>query len=70
MKDVRRKCYPIVDLSKFISNKKILSKVVTLGYINFVAKCCPFENLTIELYVIYALDTHVKFCVNLQKLAI
>ena len=23
-----------------------------------------FENLTIELHVIYALNTHVKFCVN------
>ena len=23
-----------------------------------------FENLIIELYVLYALNTHVKFCVN------
>ena len=31
MEDIRRKCNPMVDLSKFISNKKILSKVVDLG---------------------------------------
>ena len=28
MKDIRRKCNPTVDLSKFISNKKILNKVI------------------------------------------
>ena len=33
MEDVRRKCYPMVDLSKFASNKKILGRVV--------AKLCP-----------------------------
>ena len=27
MEDVRRRCNPMVDLSKFTSNKKILSKV-------------------------------------------
>ena len=30
MNDLRRQYNPIVDLSKFTSNKKILSKVVTL----------------------------------------
>jgi len=29
MKDIRRRCNPIVDLSKFTSNKKILNKVIT-----------------------------------------
>ena len=28
IEDLRRKCNPMVDLSKFISNKKILSEVV------------------------------------------
>ena len=28
MRDIRRRCNPIVDLSKFKSNKKILNKVV------------------------------------------
>ena len=32
MEDIRKKCNPIVDLSKFTSNKKILSKVVVLRY--------------------------------------
>ena len=32
MKDVRRKCNSIVDLSKFIFNKKIWGKFVALGY--------------------------------------
>ena len=32
MKDIRRKCNPMVDLSKFTSNKKILSEIVALGY--------------------------------------
>ena len=30
MEDIRRKCYLMVDLSKFISNKKILSGVIVL----------------------------------------
>ena len=29
MKDIRRKCNSMVDLSKFTSNKKILSNVIT-----------------------------------------
>ena len=32
MKDIRRKCNPIMDLSKFTFNKKIQSEVVALGY--------------------------------------
>ena len=31
MEDIRRKCNPIVDLSKFTSDKMMLSKVVVLG---------------------------------------
>ena len=34
MEDIRSRCNLMVDLSKFIFNKKILSKVVVLGYIN------------------------------------
>ena len=36
MRDIRRRCNPMVDLLKFISNKKILSKV--LDYNQFVTK--------------------------------
>ena len=32
IKDVRRKYYPMVDLSKFTSNKMILRGVVIIGY--------------------------------------
>lgn len=38
MKDIRRKCYPMVDLSKFTFNKKILSKVVILCYNQFYSQ--------------------------------
>ena len=48
MEDVRKKCNPIVDLSKFIFNKKkMLSGVVTLVYkiiIKFVVKFCSKFN--------------------------
>ena len=32
MENIRRRCNPTVDLLKFSSNKKILSKVVILSY--------------------------------------
>ena len=32
MKNIRRKYNPMVILSKFISNEKILSRVVAIGY--------------------------------------
>ena len=35
IEDTRKKYNPAVNLSKFTSNKKILSKVVTLGYNKF-----------------------------------
>ena len=35
MDDIRRRCNPMVDLSKFTSNKKILSKFVDLDYNQF-----------------------------------
>ena len=38
MKDIKKICNPMVDLSKFTSNKKILSKVVAL------AKLCSYNN--------------------------
>ena len=44
MEDIGRKYNPIVDLSKFTFNKKILSGVITLvskTITNFVAKLYP-----------------------------
>ena len=32
MKDIRRKINPMIDLSKFTSNKNILSEIVDLDY--------------------------------------
>lgn len=32
IEDIRTKCNPIVNLSKFMSNKKILSEFVATGY--------------------------------------
>ena len=32
MKDVKSKCYSMIDLSKFIFNKKILSEIVFIDY--------------------------------------
>ena len=32
IEDIRRKCNLMVNLSKLTTNKKILSKIITLGY--------------------------------------
>ena len=32
MEDIKRKCNSIIDFSKFVSNKKILSGVIFIGY--------------------------------------
>ena len=50
MEDIKRKCNPIMDLSKFTSNKKILSKVVALCYNQFLAKLYSFENVHNEFH--------------------
>ena len=56
MEDIRKKCNPMMDLSKFTSNKKILNGVVALIYnqvffffekqstIKLVVKVCPKCN--------------------------
>ena len=47
IENIRRKCNPIVNLSKFTPNNKILSEVITLVYkttIKFVIKLCPKIN--------------------------
>ena len=44
MKNIRKRCNLIVNLSKFNSNKKILSKVIeSKATTNFVAKLCPYN---------------------------
>ena len=45
----------------------LFGKVVALGYktlLNKINITTHFENLTIELHVLYALYTHIEFCVN------
>ena len=38
-----------------------LKTTVLFNKINIITY---FENLTIELHIFYALNTHVKFCIN------
>ena len=38
---------------------------MTTILVNKINIAMYFENLTIELYVLYTLNTHVKFCINL-----
>ena len=40
----------------------LLSLVIAL--LNKINITTYFENLTVELYFLYALNTHVKFCIN------
>ena len=56
----------MVDLSEFTYNKKILSKVVAkaTNLLNKINITTYFENLIVELYVLYALNILVKFYVN------
>ena len=44
MEDIRKNYNLRVDLSKFTSNKKILSKIIAYTTINFVAKLYPWGN--------------------------
>ena len=49
MEDIRRRCNPIVEFSKFIFNEKILSKVITLGYNQFYSYTLSFLSPYISL---------------------
>ena len=40
------------------------SLVTRLALLNKINMTIYFENLTVELHVLYALNTHVKFCIN------
>ena len=66
MENIRKIYNSIIDLSKFFSDKKILSKIVLKVTIllNIIHIITYFENLTIKLHVLYALNTYVKFCIN------
>ena len=37
---------------------------LTITSLNKINITSYFENLTVQLYVIYTLNTHVKFCIN------
>ena len=39
-------------------------RVKTTILLNKINITTYFRNLTVELHVLYALNTHVKFCVN------
>ena len=50
----------------FIWGQSLVKKlVVILDYnLNKINTTIDFENLTVDLYILYALNTYVKFCVN------
>ena len=53
MEDIRRICNLIVDLSKFTSNKKVLSKVLeSKTTINFVTQLCLKNKEHVLLFCI------------------
>ena len=60
-----------MDLSKFTSNKNILSKIITLGYNNFVAKLCPYSNnwkySLVQTYLFSFLSNYTKVDQNKPK---
>ena len=63
IENMKRKYNPNVDLSKFASNKKILSGIVGLNYYQV---CCKiFSNICIYIYIIniyYNSPFHSMYC--------
>ena len=49
---------------KWIKFSYKISYNLTITLFNKVNITTYFENLTVELYVLYFLNTNVKFCVN------
>ena len=54
----------MVDLSKFTSNKKILSKVVTT---NFVAKFCALYNLLSDYFIFLRINFVSNILIQKKK---
>ena len=65
MKDIRRKCNPMMNLSKFTSNKKILSGVITLVY-NQVTMAFEYSLWCTSVLELISLS-FVRVCLFLQK---
>ena len=59
MKSIRRKCNPMINLSKFISNKKILSRVVVLDTTKFVVNFF-FNSKCVHYYTLKNSTAHVQ----------
>ena len=64
-------------LSNYLMNNQLLTHIFmdkvqlqnwlqhqAINSLNKINITAYFENLTVELYVLYALNTHVNFCVN------
>lgn len=49
MMNIRRECYLMVDLSRFISNKKILSEVVEIVYNKVYSQILSFQKMVKEV---------------------
>ena len=50
----------------FILGQSLVKKsVIILDYnLNKINTTIYFENLTVKLHILYALNTYVKFCIN------
>ena len=60
VKDIRKKCNLIMNLSKFTSNKNILSSVVAIDFKQFGAKFCP-NGCNLEIFPLYGVVTQQTF---------
>ena len=47
----------------FFLGQNLVTKLVITS-INKINITSYFENLTVQLYVLFTLNTHVKFCIN------
>ena len=53
MKDINKICYPMLDFSKFIFNKKILNKIKANFLTKFVPKNLIITNEYIYIFISY-----------------
>ena len=67
----------MVQNDQYVQSEQVIAKIRAGTYtFNFPKRTIPdwgkirpsyttyFENLIVELHILYALNTHVKFCVN------
>ena len=70
MEDIRRECNPMVNLSKFTFNKKILSKVVVLRYNQFYNKTLSSMDFYVRESRSWFKTLHIKLSILLHFIKI